>query len=107
MTNMASADMPSPDRKKAAYKQTRTADRLRLAATPTFAAMAVLTFMSGGGQMPMICSASQGAALLTGMVPMYVLMSVFHATPWLKRIAGRRFPKNAALYGADMTNLKG
>lgn len=69
--------------------------------------MALLTVMSGGGQMPMICSASQGPSLLTGMVPMYVLMSVFHATPWLKRIAGRRFPKNAALYGAEITNFKG
>jgi len=34
----------------------------------------------------MICT----AGLLTGMVPMYVLMSVFHAPPWLKLIAERR-----------------
>jgi len=26
---------------------------------------------------------------LGGMVPMYLLMSVFHAAPWLKVIAGR------------------
>ena len=24
-----------------------------------------------------------------GMVPMYLLMSAFHATPWLKHFAGR------------------
>jgi hypothetical protein len=43
---------------------------LALAASPTFAAMAVLTSLGG-------------------MVPMYLLMSVFHAAPWLKLIADR------------------
>jgi hypothetical protein len=31
-----------------------------------------------------------GAFPLAGMVPMYLLMSAFHLTPWLKLIAGRR-----------------
>lgn len=55
------------------------ADGLRLAAAPTFAAMAVLTATSG---MPdMLCAMSSP---LGGMVPMYALMAVFHAPPWLK-----------------------
>ncbi|HWM61412.1 MAG TPA: hypothetical protein VNN98_04635 [Rhizomicrobium sp.] len=64
------------------------ADGLRLAAAPAFAIMAVLTVLFGGEQMPMICSAD--TSLLTGMVPMYALMSVFHAPPWLQLIAKRR-----------------
>lgn len=59
---------------------------LSLAASPTFAAMALLTSFGGG---PMIlCSGSVGFPL-GGMVPMYLLMSVFHATPWLKLVAER------------------
>ncbi len=59
------------------------ADRLGLAAAPTFALMALLTGVLGGD---MLCSA---AAPLSGMVPMYVLMSTFHSAPWLKLIASR------------------
>jgi hypothetical protein len=61
----------------------RAADRLALAAAPTFAVMAVLTAVSPAA---MLCSAA-GASPLSGMVPMYLLMSVFHAPPWLKRFA--------------------
>jgi hypothetical protein len=79
------------------------ADWIRLAAAPAFAIMALLTGILGNGQMPMICSAAHDAPLLAGMAPMYALMSVFHATPWLKLIADRRntFSNNAAPYGAD------
>ena len=65
------------------------ADWLCLAATPTFAVMALLTGVLGGRQPDMLCSAVQGASSLSGMVPMYVLMSAFHVAPWLKLI-GRR-----------------
>jgi hypothetical protein len=61
---------------------------LYLAATPTFAIMAVLTGVSGVNA-DMVCSAAHGASPLSGMVPMYVLMSAFHAAPWLRRIFGR------------------
>jgi hypothetical protein len=61
---------------------------LALAAAPTFAIMAVLTAMTGGNA-GMICSAAHGAGPLGGMVPMYALMSAFHAAPWLRRIFGR------------------
>lgn len=65
-------------------------DVLSLAAAPTFAIMALLTVVVGGGPVDMLCSAAHDASPLTGMVPMYVLMSIFHAAPWLKLIAGRR-----------------
>ena len=66
------------------------ADWLCLAAAPTLAIMALLTGVLGVGQMPMICSTAQDASQLSGMVPMYVLMSAFHSAPWLKLISSRR-----------------
>lgn len=63
---------------------------LRLAASPTFAAMALLTAVHGGGPADLLCSAAHGASPLSGMVPMYALMSVFHSTPWLRLISERR-----------------
>jgi hypothetical protein len=62
---------------------------LCLAAAPTFAIMALMTSVSGGGPMDGLCSAGHGSAL-SGMVPMYLLMSAFHAGPWLKLFASRR-----------------
>jgi hypothetical protein len=65
------------------------ADWLCLAAAPTFAIMALLTGV-GGGPADMLCSAAQQASPLSGMAPMYLLMSAFHSAPWLKLIARRR-----------------
>ena len=62
---------------------------LCLAATPTFAIMALMTGVLGGRPMDMLCSAGHGS-LLTGMVPMYMLMSAFHLAPWLKLVSSRR-----------------
>ena len=64
------------------------ADWLCLAAAPTFAIMALLTVL-GGGPPAMLCSAAQDASPLSGMVPMYLLMSAFHSAPWLKLISSR------------------
>jgi hypothetical protein len=61
----------------------READALALAASPTFAIMALLTGVLGGGPAEMLCSA---VSPLSGMVTMYLLMSAFHAAPWLKLI---------------------
>jgi hypothetical protein len=66
------------------------ADWLCLAAAPTFAMMALLTGVLGGGSPEMLCSTAQGASPLSGMVPMYLLMSAFHSAPWLKLISSRR-----------------
>ena len=65
------------------------AEFLCLAATPTFAVMALLTCVLGGGPTDGLCAAGQGSPL-NGMVPMYLLMSAFHSSPWLKLISGRR-----------------
>jgi hypothetical protein len=66
------------------------ADWLSLAAAPTFAIMALLTGVLGGGPLDMLCSAAQDGSPLSGMVPMYVLMSAFHSAPWLKLVSSRR-----------------
>jgi hypothetical protein len=59
------------------------ADWLGLAAAPTFAGMALLTSLWGGPP-DVLCAALQGGGPLSGMVPMYLLMSAFHLRPWLK-----------------------
>jgi hypothetical protein len=57
---------------------------LSLAATPAFAIMALLTGVLGPPDM--LCSTTQHASPLSGMVPMYLLMSAFHSAPWLRLI---------------------
>jgi Bacterial protein of unknown function (DUF899) len=65
------------------------ANWLCLAATPTFAIMALLTAV-GGGEPEFLCAAMPHASPLSGMILMYLLMSGFHSAPWLKLICGRR-----------------
>jgi hypothetical protein len=64
------------------------ADWLCLAAAPTFG-MALLTGVLGGESPVALCSMAD-ASPLSGMVPMYLLMSAFHSAPWLALISGRR-----------------
>ncbi len=66
------------------------AEWLSLAAAPTFAIMALLSAVSGGGPADMICGAVHGGSPFSGMTPMYLLMSAFHSTPWLRLISNRR-----------------
>ena len=63
------------------------ADWLGLAAAPAFATMALMTVCLGGGAEP-FCSAH--GSLMSGMVPMYLMMGAVHSAPWLRLIAGRR-----------------
>ena len=65
-------------------------DWLCLAAAPTFAIMALLTGVLGGGRMAMMCSTAADASPLSGMAAMYLLMSAFHSAPWLRLIFRRR-----------------
>jgi hypothetical protein len=61
----------------------RAADALALAASPTFAIMGMLTSVLGQEPAGMLHSAGH-AWPLNEMVTMYLLMSAFHAAPWLK-----------------------
>ena len=63
---------------------------LAFAAAPTFAFMALVTGLHDAGAGVMECSAMPGGSPLSGMVVMYLLMSGFHATPWLRLISDRR-----------------
>ena len=68
----------------------RAADWLGLAAAPTFASMALLTGVLGGAQPDILCSAADPTSPLSGMIPMYLLMSAIHLPPWLKLISNLR-----------------
>jgi hypothetical protein len=63
---------------------------LSLAAAPVFAMMALLTVVQGGDPANIVCSVAHGSSPLSGMTPMYLLMSAFHSAPWLRWISSRR-----------------
>ena len=59
---------------------------LGLAASPTFALMALIAILDT--PRPALCAASGLMLPIDGMIVMYVLMSLFHLPPWLK-LTGR------------------
>ncbi|MBY0324290.1 MAG: hypothetical protein K2X72_36605 [Reyranella sp.] len=65
-----------------ALSKSGVANSLSLLAAPTFAVMALVTAI-GASPVDAFCSSSP----LGGMAPMYFLMSVFHAAPWLKLLS--------------------
>ena len=58
------------------------ADWLHLAATPTFAIMALVSAFDRGAP-DFLCAAMHEVSPLNGMTLMYLLMSAFHLAPWL------------------------
>jgi hypothetical protein len=62
------------------------ADGLAFAAAPTFAAMALVSATAGA---PMALCIGGGPLPVDGMTAMYLLMSLFHLPPWLRRASGR------------------
>ncbi len=61
------------------------ADWLGLVASPTFVLMA---WVSGNDAEVMVSSSAHGVLPIDGMVWMYLLMSLFHVSPWLKVVSG-------------------
>ena len=61
---------------------------LGLAASPTFALMAWIS--ANDAPQTMICSSASGVLPHGGMACMYLLMSLFHLSPWLNLALGRR-----------------
>jgi len=60
---------------------------LALAASPTFVLMA---WVAANRASPMaLCSVSSSILPVDGMTAMYLLMSLFHLSPWLKIASGR------------------
>lgn len=57
---------------------------LALAASPTFALMA---WMSVNDVQAMLCASGPDMLSISGMAWMYLLMSFFHLSPWLKLAA--------------------
>jgi hypothetical protein len=88
--------LPEPASRDDRLAARRAVDCLSFGAAPTFAFMAALTAVLGGGVHEMSCSAGSHTSALSGMLPMYVLMSAFHFTPWLKLISRRRSGARAA-----------
>ena len=72
---------------KPALASLGAADWLSLAATPTFALMAVLTVLAGDTHAVPLCTQAGHPWMLSGMAPMYLLMAAFHLAPWLRRSA--------------------
>jgi hypothetical protein len=70
----------------------RAAEILYLAAAPTFGVMALLTYVLGGTT-DALCSIAS-ASPLSGMIPMYLLMSAFHLAPWFNLKARRRLDQD-------------
>ena len=66
------------------------ADWLGFAAAPTFATMAMLAGILDGGPSDVLCSGAGGGFSPAGMVTMYLLMGIFHLTPWLNLLSGSR-----------------
>jgi hypothetical protein len=63
----------------------RAASGLALAAAPTFALMAGIAANAPTA----LCSSAPHVLPIDGMTAMYLLMSLFHLSPWLKLAAGR------------------
>lgn len=63
------------------------AGRLGLAAAPAFALMALISAVGSPGMT--MCSAASTFMPLNEMALMYVLMSFFHLSPWMKILSAR------------------
>jgi len=68
---------------------------LGLAAAPTFA---LIAWISAGGSPGMtMCSAASAFMPINDMALMYLLMSLFHISPWLKLLSARSQHRNTSV----------
>lgn len=67
----------------------KAARLLALAASPTFALMALASALIDRGPAGAFCGTAPGGWPLDEMVVMYLLMSAFHLSPWLRLRPGR------------------
>ena len=77
------------------------ADVLALAAAPTFAIMALLTGIVRSSRVEM-GGMTAHVTPISGMVMMYLLMSVFHAGAWLKLISSRLYTPASSVSTQDL-----
>lgn len=86
MTTSSDTDMTGPNLSQARCRP----DWLALAASPTFAFMA----WAETGNMAMLCASGPGILPFNSMTVMYLLMSLFHLSAWLKIGSGRTKARN-------------
>jgi hypothetical protein len=75
-----------------AWQARDAAGSLALAASPTFALMAWIA--ANDAPLARLCSLGAGILPVDGMTAMYLLMSFFHLSPWLKMASGRPRARN-------------
>jgi hypothetical protein len=74
-------------RNAGAWRVCDAAGWISLAGSPTFALMA---WLAASDAPPMaICASTSDMLSINGMAWMYLLMSLFHVSPWLKLASGR------------------
>ena len=85
MTASSAADQA----RAGAWQPRDTAGWLALAASPSFALMAWVA--AADAHRNAVCAAGPGILPISGMAAMYLLMNLFHLSPWLKLMSGRRW----------------
>ena len=70
-----------------AWQARGAAGWLALAASPTFALMAGIAALDAPSIT--LCSSGSSTLPINGMTAMYLLMSLFHLSPWLKLASSR------------------
>ena len=81
------SSLATTDSGVASFKPTAgIAGGLGLAASPVFALMAAISSASASG----VCAVGPPFLPISEMTLMYLLMSLFHMSPWLRFLPGRR-----------------
>lgn len=82
---------PTGKRPSETWRSGNVSGWLVLAASPAFASMA---WISANDMQAGICASPPGTLPISGMAFMYLLMSLFHLSPWLKLASAcwRQYP---------------